>query len=1007
MYCNGPDEVSEYPPENDEPAANHLAQALDQAGIPSRLLEQALNQHAIVSITDTAGNITYANPRFCQTSGYSQAELLGKNHRIVKSEAHDAEFFRHLWQTISSGQTWQGMIQNRRKDGSPYWVQSTIVPIPGNDGLPQGYISIRTDVTERILAKQEYQNFQHILDQTLDCVFIFDAASLRFLYVNQGAARQVGYRRAELLGMTPFDINPQWDRKAFESLLRPLREGLQEKLIFEARQLHRSGRQIPVEIFLQLIRDTRNGDRFIAIVRDISERQRVNRALEKMSLADPQQDIFFQLCEAVAEALGVARVGISHVGEDNIARVLGYYHNGQPGPLFEYPLPGTPCNDVCGEEISLTVEHSVTQRYPEARLLADIDAVSYRGEPLATADNQVVGVLWAIDDKPRADNPTERALLQVAARRAALELQRKHDLGQLRQANRELDELVRALRALSEVNQHIVHAKDEQQLLNDICRILVEETGYRMAWVGYKRNDASKRVEVVAHAGHQTGYLDHIEISWDAHSPHGQGPTGSAIRENRVVICHDMFNDPRFAPWRERARAQGYTSSIALPLAHDGEILGALNLYAAEPHAFPEKEVKLLSEMANDLAFGIAHLRAAKEKARLERQLRQSQKMEALGHLTAGIAHDFNNILASIMGYTELALQQAGDDARLQRYLGEVYSAGERARDIIAQMLSFGRDQASNPSHSISIDPVPVMQETLSMLRASLPSTLELKLELPASGKLSVPMDPGALQQVLMNLVINARDATNNKGEVVIRLLPPVTEPLAAECASCGGNFSGRYAELQVIDQGHGLSKDTLKHIFEPFFTTKAVDKGTGMGLAVIHGVVHKAGGHILVDSRPGEGSAFRILLPLATDQDEQTAQPGGEYPHEETLHQKRALIVDDEAGILGFLQEWLESQNMQVTAFQDSSNALEHFSQHADAYDLLISDQTMPLLTGMELCKAVRKLRPDLPIIVMSGYNDVIDRQVAEELSVAFIEKPFTPDTLLHQIARAFGNKE
>jgi len=224
-------------PSSDSPM-QHKKKLLSVAQLQG--LQVVLDEHAVVSITDVSGKITYVNDKFCEISGYHREELLGRNHRIVKSTAHSGGFFRDMWRTIVNGNTWQGMIENRTKAGASYWVQTTIMPLLNEKGKPEQYISIRTDVSDRIRAQKGLAHFKHILDQTLDCVFLFDSRTLRFMYVNLGAVEQVGYTESELLAMTPLDIKPEFDESRFRETMAPLIGGERDHLTLEATHVAKS-----------------------------------------------------------------------------------------------------------------------------------------------------------------------------------------------------------------------------------------------------------------------------------------------------------------------------------------------------------------------------------------------------------------------------------------------------------------------------------------------------------------------------------------------------------------------------------------------------------------------------------------------------------------------------------------------------------------------------------------------------------------------------------------------
>ncbi|GMQ87330.1 MAG: hypothetical protein BMS9Abin08_0530 [Gammaproteobacteria bacterium] len=375
----------------------------------------------------------------------------------------------------------------------------------------------------------------------------------------------------------------------------------------------------------------------------------------------------------------------------------------------------------------------------------------------------------------------------------------------------------------------------------------------------------------------------------------------------------------------------------------------------------------------------------------MQNQLRQAQKMEAIGRLTGGIAHDFNNILGSIMGYTSLAQKKLSlnGDQKLAGYLAEVYRAGERARDLISQMLAFSRGSTITPRAMVL---TPLVKECVMMMRSTLPTTIALLTDM-ADDIPAVMMDSVQLHQLVMNLCINARDAIENeKGCIEIRL--HTVTGIRTNCSSCHHPVQGDFVELVVKDNGQGIDVSVLHKIFDPFFTTKDIGKGTGMGLSMVHGIVHGHEGHILVDNKPGEGTIFRLLFPLIGNTSDSTAESGS--PHEPVRGSGHVMVVDDDPALTGYLKELLQGRGYQVTALTDSREALDLFEQDPQAIDLVLTDQTMPRLAGDRLAQAMLAQRPDLPVILCSGYSDRIDAVKARQLNIrGYFTKPVDPDRL------------
>jgi len=385
---------------------------------------------------------------------------------------------------------------------------------------------------------------------------------------------------------------------------------------------------------------------------------------------------------------------------------------------------------------------------------------------------------------------------------------------------------------------------------------------------------------------------------------------------------------------------------------------------------------------------------AQAERERLEAQLRQAQKMEAIGHLAGGIAHDFNNILTSLTGYVAMAqehLESVGEE-KAGRYLGKSLQSAERARNLIQQLLVFSRGQRGEPV-AVSLDRH--LGEFVGLLRSTLPTSIDFETEYEADLP-AVMVDPTQLDQVLMNLCINARDAMQAQGH--LRVSVRRRRCRNSVCASCRKGVTGEFIELAVEDTGHGIEPAVLERIFDPFFTTKIGGKGTGMGLSTTHGIVHDYGGHIIVDTARDRGTVFRVLLPYP----ETTAAAPAPEPARTTVRSApelsgSVLLVDDDPQVLEFMHELLMDWGLDVHAFGDPLAALRSVSLGDAVFDLAILDHTMPALSGLQLARRLAELRPCPRILIYTGYSDPISDEEVEQSGIsALLHKPIDNEHLL-----------
>jgi len=414
-------------------------------------------------------------------------------------------------------------------------------------------------------------------------------------------------------------------------------------------------------------------------------------------------------------------------------------------------------------------------------------------------------------------------------------------------------------------------------------------------------------------------------------------------------------------------------------------------LHSLSPVKDQEGRVEAVAIFVSDIT---ERKRAERERLELEARFRHIQKMDAIGALAGGIAHDFNNILAIITGYCELAMRQLKGIPAAQDSLEQILHAGKRGRALTGQILAFSRQREPETR---PLDLKHIVRETVRFLQSSLPATIEIRQEIRARDTI-VRGDPSQIHQMLMNLGTNAGHAMRETGgTLTVRLQDRDLTP--EEAAHLPGLEPGRHLALSVEDTGAGMENEVLDRIFEPFFTTKDPGQGTGMGLAVVHGVVKAHGGTISVSSEPGAGTAFHVLLPALADEPEEA--PEVSRPPE-TGH-ARVLFVDDEEAIAEWAQEMLGALGYSVTARTVGPEALELFRKGPDRFDLVITDMTMPRLTGLDLAREILRVRPGIPIILCTGFSEALSPESAAAMGIReLLMKPVLADELTAAIRRA-----
>ena len=787
-------------------------------------------------------------------------------------------------------------------------------------------------------------------------------------------------------------------------------------------------------------------------VMDRHTRERIEQALRHVALgvcAASGETLFQTIVDSLTKTLGVDLAFISELpaGCDTHVGTRAVSDRGHPMPNLEYGLAGTPCRLVLDDGFQF-IGDDLSRHFPGDNMLSDLGAVAYAGYPLLDSAKRPIGLVALLHRKPLTDPGLIEAVLQIYSVRAAAELDRQRSEASYRAIFEAAEDAIfvhdLATGAICDANPAACriygYSHDEMVRLNPAQLSSgippYDQTG-AARWIALASAGEPQRFEW--HRRNKDGSLHWDEVTLKRATLGGIDRLVAITREiterkrieetlratveaalDAVIGMDGAGKVIAFNPAAERTFGYRREAAIGRPLAdlivperfrdahragmeryrQDGQ--GPMLGRRVEVTACRADGSELPVELAIDRAQGpegdffVGYLRditerklAEEEQARLEAQLRQAQKMEAIGHLAGGIAHDFNNILTGAMGYVTLAQELTRDrgDAKLDRYLDRAQRASQRARDLIQQLLTFSRGRRGDPR---PLDLAPLVRETLRLLGATLAAEVEIETRLPP-GLPPVNLDPVQVEQILLNLCINARDAMSGSGRLEIEL---AREHLGgAVCSSCRQKIRGDYLVLRVKDTGCGIDPMHLDRLFEPFFTTKPSGQGSGMGLAVVHGVVHEYGGHLCVESTPGEGTLFRVLFPpIATDDwrlpHSRTANPGPKRTPDRL--QGRVLLVDDDDLAGGLMLDLLEDRGLDVVFAMTAQDALAALSDTSEPFDLLITDQAMPRMTGLELVRRVRPIHPDLPIILYTGNADALDAEEVEAAGVqALVRKP------------------
>jgi PAS domain S-box-containing protein len=537
----------------------------------------------------------------------------------------------------------------------------------------------------------------------------------------------------------------------------------------------------------------------------------------------------------------------------------------------------------------------------------------------------------------------------------------------------------RQLQIVSTAIQRINTVLDIPVILRSLVDSAMELTGAESGMGGVSANS-----EMVFSEYH----LNKDIMSVDYRFGPGHGSPGIVLKTKKPYITNNSEQEAYLMYGSSGTRKYYNLANVPI-LSRSGELLGCFEIHNTSGHRpLDEYDSTLLQGLAAGAAVAIENARMLAEQKRLENQLRHSQKLEAIGVLAGGIAHDFNNILTAVIGYGNMILVKAASHDPLRTYAAQILTASERAASLVRGLLAFSRKQIINP---YPVDINSIIRNVGSLLSRVIGEDVELVVELE-NRDLTVMADPGQMEQVLMNLSTNARDAMNGGGFLTIR-----TEKTIVNSADEKQARPGEYACITVTDTGMGMDRKTKERIFEPFFTTKEVGKGTGLGLAMVYGIISQHNGWIAVSSQQGKGATFAVYLPLlnvpAGDRAAVSALPlqGGS----ETV-----LLAEDNVDVRMLAITVLEEAGYTVFGAADGEEAVQIFEDNRDSIDLLVLDVIMPRKNGKESYEYIKGIKPEIKTLFMSGYtSDVLQSRAVFEEGLKFIQKPISPAQLLQRV--------
>jgi PAS domain S-box-containing protein len=1006
-----------------------------------------------VVIADAHGCVEWCNASFERLTGYTLLEIKGKKPgQVLQGPGTDAAAANQLSQAVHRGENCKVEILNYAKGGRPYWAVVDIEPVRDRTGRVINFVSIQIDITEERIAKQRLQTLNQRLELATRAaelgVWEWDHIGRKFLW---------DQRMMQIHGVKPEKFGGTFDEWA-----RDVHPEDRARAVADFNAIIAAGDDL--EFAFRLISPADGAIRFLE-ARGLAQRDKQGRLLSltgtcrDITAEREATQKLAALNERLKLALGSSNYGVWELEiptkritwDDRMFQIYGVPPEVFDGNRDLWQRSLHPDDRKSATELSLKVIAGDVPRYdtkfrivhPDGSV-RHIEAHGYlqrdsAGAPLRfvglnrdiTAETQMIEALKIAEERWQlAIEGTNDAVwdwnIQTGSvfhdeRWASMlgfePIEAPYTFEGWRQLMHP-DDLTASARSLDEhfsnrtpfYQQEIrLRAKNgEWKWILDRGKVVartVDGRPQRMAGTHTditERKRLEQRLRRMEELAAQVSQLAQIG-GWELEFESGQLTWSGVV--NQVFELPDDFSPtlpamlqlflPEARATLENAlrgaRASGSSFDLELPaLSAHGRRIWVRVL--GKPDAHDRRTVSVLGAM-QDIT---ARHESEDSRRRLEEQLFQAQKMETLGTLAGGIAHDFNNLLTGIIGYHELATDSIEPTHPAHAFLVEARNASLRARELVDQILTFGRQTGGIEHGPVDLDSV--IEEARRFLRATIPANIAIETDVGQAG-FRVLADATQIHQVILNLGSNAAHAMRAQGGT-IKISLHFEQLTIEQSAKLGGVATGKYVRISVADSGHGMDATTMRRIFEPFFTTKNTREGTGLGLAVVHGIVRAHRGAITVESEVGVGSTFHIYLPAAEAENTTaaanfTSAPGGAG--------QLICVVDDEEIVGSCTKLALEGKGYKAVFFTSAAECLESISAGEHAIELLLTDQTMPGMQGIELAEGLRRFFPHLPVVIMSGYFSKISSQALDALGqVELLGKPFTADELAQAVNRS-----
>ena len=897
------------------------------------------------------------NKALADINGLPMEDHLGRRLAEVLPDAAQ-DILPRLREVLETGKPALNHEFNTRLPRDPdqiCWFIDSFFPVMGEDGKPIAVGAVVLDITERKQAEVALQlseaKYRQLVDQ-LPLGIYQSTKEGKFITVNSAMVEMLGYESAEELLRTNIVKDLYFTLKERHKVLRRYRED--RSAIVSYRLKKKDGAELWVEDQGVLAFDYRHGEDFFqGVLLNITERKEaedIKSVLFQISEATSVSSNLEQLLEIIRQKVGSLidttnfYVALYDAENDRYSFPYCVDEHDELREFEPQQLRKSLTDYVRRTGIPLLANEEVDRQLLQKGEVEMVGTpcAQWLGVPLKSARSVIGVVVLQSYTNPALYSEKDLGLMTFVSEQIALAIERKLAETSLQESEQKYRTLVES-------------TTDAIVTVNSAGNVTTWNQG-ALAMFGYKREEILGKPATLL-------------------------VSEALIDEQREVIRKVTEVGLLQAYETVRKAKDGIEIPVEMTLSEMKDESGAFIGVSAIVRGIRER------------------MQAEEKRKQLEEQLHQAQKMETLGTLAGGIAHDFNNILQAIRGYADMSMDEVPPKSQAYADLQEVMKATNRGKKIVQKILAFSRREAHEP-RPLRIHPI--LREALNLLRATLPTTIDLRQELKRECG-TVLGDSGQIHQVVMNLCTNSFQAMRKNGGLLMVSLEKVVSD--DEFLQSHPKLNEQeYVQLTVSDSGEGMDQTTMARIFEPFFTTKNVGEGTGLGLSVVHGIVTSHKGDVTVESEPGQGATFRVYLPVIESAAEKARKSAGRIAggHE------RILLVDDDRVVISVIKRLLDRSGYDVTTRSGGVESLETFRGHPDDFDLVITDQTMPKMTGMKLAGELLNIRPDLPIILISGFGDEVTEKSARARGIKeFILKPVSREDLSKAVRRVIDEKQ